>query len=479
MKKFTYVLFILPFVLGFCGLLSAGDNSILDAAFWSLQMYFLNYEESAPNLAVEIARWIAPLVTAGGILAFFMRYLMAARNFLRRLRFPKDNVAIFGETSEADFLRKVYADRLVLWQDKEFVKASRYVLFDTEERNLEFYALHRQELKDSPVCLLCDSFKTQDFAGDMIRPFHFEETAARLFWHRHSLYPVAKQNNFCLTIAIMGFDSLGQELLLRGLQDNIFHEKQQVEYHVFGTEEQMKEFSNLYHQIPMLSDRVIYHKNLFDHLDTIAKANRVIVAQQEGQMDLIQKLLFACGDIQIHVLSMVTDGLSLLEAQENLTVFDWKKEILNEEYLFADTLYDQAKRINMRYAQIYFGAEDTPENRQLEWNKLNSFTKYSNISAADYHHIRKEMLRDWGFDVDAKDFTVKQLSAEQLETLAHLEHIRWCRYHYLANWKYGKPENGKAKDPVARIHADLVPYEELSEIDKEKDRENIRVLLSV
>lgn len=42
-----------------------------------------------------------------------------------------------------------------------------------------------------------------------------------------------------------------------------------------------------------------------------------------------------------------------------------------------------------------------------------------------------------------------------------------------------EPENGKAKDPVRRLHALLIPYDELSEEEKAKDRENIRVLLSV
>lgn len=67
------------------------------------------------------------------------------------------------------------------------------------------------------------------------------------------------------------------------------------------------------------------------------------------------------------------------------------------------------------------------------------------------------------------------MSAQWFETLAHLEHIRWCRYHYINNWQHGKPENGR-KDKAKRIHADLVPYESLTEAEKDKDRENIRIL---
>ena len=70
------------------------------------------------------------------------------------------------------------------------------------------------------------------------------------------------------------------------------------------------------------------------------------------------------------------------------------------------------------------------------------------------------------------------MSSQWFETMSELEHIRWCRYHYLNNWKYGKPEKG-TKDKAKRIHADLVPYSSLSESEKDKDRENIRILFSL
>ena len=120
----------------------------------------------------------------------------------------------------------------------------------------------------------------------------------------------------------------------------------------------------------------------------------------------------------------------------------------------------------------------------MEWDKLDAFTRCSNISCADYHEIRLKMM-----EAEQIPTQVDQLSSEQmkekLEWLAELEHIRWCRYHYLANWRQGIPENGKAKDMETRIHKDLVPYHRLEldsagqETEKEKDRENIRLLLSI
>ena len=63
---------------------------------------------------------------------------------------------------------------------------------------------------------------------------------------------------------------------------------------------------------------------------------------------------------------------------------------------------------------------------------------------------------------------------------------RIFRCHFLSGGQYGRPrgaavrpENGKAKDLTQRIHILLYPYNELPEAEKEKDRENIRVLLSI
>ena len=97
-----------------------------------------------------------------------------------------------------------------------------------------------------------------------------------------------------------------------------------------------------------------------------------------------------------------------------------------------------------------------------------------NISTADYHEIRRHMIRRMGGQPDGKGLT-----EEQWELLAELEHMRWCRYHWLNNWRCGIPADGKAKDPARRIHADLIPYDQLTEAEKEKDRSTIRVLLGL
>lgn len=63
------------------------------------------------------------------------------------------------------------------------------------------------------------------------------------------------------------------------------------------------------------------------------------------------------------------------------------------------------------------------------------------------------------------------LDEEETETMARVEHLRWSWEKRLNGWTYGK-----VKDERNRIHPDLVPYDELGEAGKAKDRELVKLI---
>jgi hypothetical protein len=71
-----------------------------------------------------------------------------------------------------------------------------------------------------------------------------------------------------------------------------------------------------------------------------------------------------------------------------------------------------------------------------------------------------EPLPDW-------DREPPQLSNHEIETLAELEHARWCEERRGSGWHFGE------RDDRARTHPDLVPWNELSPEAKEKDRDAV------
>lgn len=62
-----------------------------------------------------------------------------------------------------------------------------------------------------------------------------------------------------------------------------------------------------------------------------------------------------------------------------------------------------------------------------------------------------------------------RFSPEETEFLARHEHERWMKEKKEGGWRYGGE-----RDDIKKIHPSLVPYDQLSEPEKEKDRHTIR-----
>ena len=463
--------FCLPLLLGTIGFVAVDGRPLLDSLFACVTMYAMNYSDTPANMFVELARWVAPLVTASGILLAFVKVRDKLRGYIRYLR--GDSVAVYGpEEHKSALLARLGRRGFDGGADWAFSRAQSYLLLGDETENFGFYGQNREKLTGRTVYLQCRTLPAQSVSDAKLHLFCPEETAARLFWKQRCLYQTSAQCGHHMRIVFLGFGMLGEKLLTFALQDNIFDPDQHIEYHIFGDG---AEFSAIHTELSSIGDPVTFHAEpWYEQLALLEGAQALIVLAQEDQLALIQNLLFATTGPLIDVFIAGEDALELLAGRERLRPFCWKSEAWNPAHIFSDTLFDRAKRINLRYAHLYGGVAENDETRETEWEKLDAFTRYSNVSAADYHEMRLSMLSVLGWPADAE-----RLSQEEMELLAELEHIRWCRYHYLNNWKRGVPENGARKDPGKRIHADLICYGELTESEKEKDRDNVRILLSV
>ena len=455
------LLLVVPFLLGTVGFCRAGESTV-DALFLAISLYGMQVQDPTPNLLVELARWTAPLATAGGVMMIFASRMV--RNFVRYLR--GDSVAVYGPEEDRAALLAQLGPRGIEGESR-FVRAGRYILLNGEEENFAFYERNREALAGRPVYLRSESLRAQDSPVPDLHLICPEETAARLFWKRRGLYEASVQCGHRLEVVFLGFGRLGEELLSYALQDNIFDPGQHITYHIFGDG---AAFSAIHPQISAIEDEVRFHTGpWYGEIDLIQRAQLVVVLTQEGQLKLLQNLLLATTRGEIDVFAASGTGTALLSGGGRLRLYDWKAEAWTPDHILSDALYERAKRIHHRYCVMYNHAPETEEAREAEWQKLDAFTRYSNISSADYHEIRLQMLAAMGQPADAGE-----MPPECLDLLAHLEHIRWCRYHYLNNWRHGEK-----KDAKRRLHQDLVPYEALDDDEQEKDRHNIRLQFSV
>jgi hypothetical protein len=456
------LLLIAPLLVGVLGFLQTGED-FLQALFYSVCMYALNYQDVPANFLIEIGRWLAPLATASG----FVLVLSSLRQWFHQLiaRCTGKSVAVYGIEPEKSAVLTQLGVRSIP-MDRELVKAKQYILLGSEKENLAFYNKHHNALSKRDVFVRCQSLPAQASIGAGRHLFCPEETASRFFWDEHCPYELSLRREHSLRIALLGFDKLGKELLLQGLQNNIFHPEQRIEYHVFG---QPGSFLAVHHQLQQITDPVVFHSQpWYEAVELLSGADMIIVTQQEEQMALLGELTTALPDKTIHAMASEPNGAALLPG---VICFDWVAAAYHPEHILGNRLYRYAKRINLRYAHLYSGVEETEMELEKQWTGLNTFTRYSNISVADYHEVQRKMMAHQGW--------ARPLQAQQLELMAELEHIRWCRYHYLNNWTYGIPENGKSKDTARRLHRCLIPYHQLPDAEKAKDRENILLLLQL
>jgi hypothetical protein len=85
----------------------------------------------------------------------------------------------------------------------------------------------------------------------------------------------------------------------------------------------------------------------------------------------------------------------------------------------------------------------------------------------------RNKLKSIGYDIGPiSDWEAPQtfiFTSEEVETLAEMEHERWMHEKITNGWSYGSERNDEK-----RIHPSIVPYEQLSESEKEKDRDTVR-----
>ncbi|MBI5009502.1 MAG: SpoIIE family protein phosphatase [Bacteroidia bacterium] len=120
--------------------------------------------------------------------------------------------------------------------------------------------------------------------------------------------------------------------------------------------------------------------------------------------------------------------------------------------------------------QYYPG--DLQNQYSTDYETLYEETKISNKDNA-FHIPTKLLSIGYKMRRVKKGFKAPtlHLNPEEIETMARVEHIRWSWDKRLNGWIYGN-----VKDNSSKIHPGLIPFEELAEHEKEKDRELVRLI---
>lgn len=151
-------------------------------------------------------------------------------------------------------------------------------------------------------------------------------------------------------------------------------------------------------------------------------------------------------------------------------VFVVSRETDTLSALVDESIDEMAMTIHINYIQARI------ENNQLsstvdthkEWEKLTDESKDRNRYPADHIYTKVRAMNCEPAETKSTGAAFDIRNFQYLEELSEAEHNRWCAYMYFKGWRQGDQRDDKLK-----IHPDLIPYEQLDESAKKKDRKNI------
>lgn len=448
-KKILKLFFIaIPFVLGVMGYLNVPGIKVSSALYNAIRLYGLNTDTNEINILIEIARWTAPIVTMSVILYYIKDLWYKIIYSLRA--FKKNSCSVYGENIEAaHFLDSLGAEGIKGNITK--LSKSKYHVFFTNSikdvieviNNKSINRMIEKNSKDYQFIFRVPWDTNISFQRSDIHTFSVEENCSIKYWEEN----LARKNE---KIALIGSKTFCEAILDKGLQFNILSENQNIEYHIWSDIQYDKTRKYLDDALAMTGDKVLVYKDAWEnHLPLLETMDRIVVTYENSDnLSIGIKLLNTLLNSKIHVNSNYDFDMDALFDGNRITCFGRMEDIINRDVIIRESLRETAKKIHQHYMTQY--------STIPKWEELSNFLVNSNISAAAYFQVVVKLYQD----------------GTSKECLNKLEHIRWCRFHYLQNWKHGIE-----KDLNKKTHPCLLSFEELSIEEKKKDMENVNLAL--
>jgi hypothetical protein len=164
---------------------------------------------------------------------------------------------------------------------------------------------------------------------------------------------------------------------------------------------------------------------------------------------------------------MIQDLQALSVSVDETPYFGQVEQICTWQEMVEGSSDDLAQFLHNAYNARYGNNQGTP------WSQLSETFRDANRGAADHLGVKLASVGYWVSGDPSNwsrnvDLTV---DPDAKELMAILEHRRWCAERLLNGWQYGS-----IRDNGRKIHPCIVPFDQLPESEKEKDRSNINDL---
>lgn len=328
--------------------------------------------------------------------------------------------------------------------------------------------------------------------------FNTLQIIARSFFERFSYenaYPrQANSTQQPLRLVVLGFNKAGEALVLQAARVAHFINHSKTEITVLDARAKFHEtvFFKNYPQFREVCDICFvdadpetadYYEVLKLGTAQAAATTSVILTAELDSANLNTALeileVTRDHDFPVYVRNNDSENISSLfkhswqeKAQQRLRFYGDIHSICNMEMITNETLDLMARAVHQYYVDVQRERQATPNSiNTAAWEDLSEDMKNANRAQAD--HIAYK-LAQLGYQTTTNEGTAPGdivISAEMLELLAQSEHNRWMANRYLSGWTYAAVRNDKQK-----YHPSLIPWEQLSHEEKEKDRDTVRLM---
>lgn len=326
-------------------------------------------------------------------------------------------------------------------------------------------------------------------AGFEIRLFNIFENTARALFAQHPLErePVSARKR--VHLVVIGLTRLGEAVITQAARVAHYPDLRPAQVTVVDEKAEARGEDFLARQPGIAESCELRLCNLrltesrFSRLEFLgeeaADEERTIVLcldQDDENVSLALRLAERVKDGRVPILARVGErrglGRLLAAADEELAgkgirTFGTIEEVCGWEALRDEYLDHLAKGLHAQYQANHGGPG---------WVDLTEDIRHSNRAAADHIDIKLNAIgceRVAGKDLPG-DAPAFKFTHEEIELLSRMEHLRWCADRWLSGWTLGK-----VKDHQRKNHPNLVSWEELLEADREKDREQVRLIPEV
>lgn len=441
-----------------------------------LTMFFMNYNGDDTNIYLIIAKYLAAVVAMSVVGIIALEFIIKFVWFCKGLN-PR-NTLVVGDDRYAQALLGRLGKRGIGNEWKDLKTRGKIVLMGTDEENLQYLQEHdllKRCSNDANVRVFMRNSKFNRVLSQTrnIVFFSLEEIAARKYWQQHPVEENLSEKTFYerkdVTVSFIGEGKLLEQLLFYGTQMNIYGKDYHIHYQIFGDNQEFESTHRHHEKLGFTFYQGKWWQGAY-RIDALRKSDRVIILDQKNPYEVFNHLLLVAPAIrEIHIFAdevftnpeyeaiwkkTVNDDLGY-RYQGALVLFNWIQECCGED-LISDEIVLDAIGCNEVYNVRYSG--------NYKWNELSAFHKYTNALAVElavkYRHL---IIRE-------SEPGIKTIAKDYLPIFGALEHARWQNFFFFFNWDvYKKPLIREAKDAQKRLHADLVPYNQLTADIKDKD----------